>query len=101
MADRWIVLTGGASYVVYPEGESVAIMRYVPELDFVCYSYEVWAYDTHTGEWLGLDPLPYGVCSHRVSTWKNRAYIVGNEIIDKKRSNAYGTVFEGYIEVDD
>lgn len=99
VADRWIVLTGGASYVVHPEGEAVAIMRYVPDLDFVCYSYEVWAYDTQTGKWSNLDPLPYGVCSHRVATYGDYAYIVGNEIIDKKRGNAYGTVFEGCIEV--
>ncbi len=101
VADRWIVLTGGASYAVNNEGEAVAIKGYNSKLDFECYSHEVWAYDTHTGEWLALDPLPYGVCSHRVSTWKDRAYVVGNETVDKKRGNAYGTVFEGYIEVVD
>ena len=99
VADRWIVLTGGASWIVYPEGVGVRIMSHNSNLDFVCYSHEVWAYDTHTGEWLVLDPLPYGVCSHRVSTWGDYVYAVGNETVDKKRSNAYGTVFEGRIEV--
>ena len=99
VADRWVVLTGGDSWVVHPEGVAVAIRSYVPSLDLVSYSHEVWAYDTQTGEWLALDPLPYGVCSHRVAVWGNRVFTVGNEVIDKKRSNTYGTVFEGRIEV--
>jgi hypothetical protein len=93
------VLTGGDSWVVYPEGVSVPIKSYERELDFFCYSHEVWAYDTHTAEWVALDPLPYGVCSHRVATWGNRVFTIGNETLDKKRSNAYGTVFEGTIEI--
>ena len=99
VADRWIVVPGGRSWVVYPEGAAVRIMSHHFELEMGCYSHEVWAYDTHTSEWLFLDPLPYGVCSHRVSTWKDRAYIVGNEVLDRKRGNSYGTVFIGQIEV--
>ena len=99
VSDRWIVLTGGRSWVVHPEGVAARIMRYVPELDCLCRSYEVWAYDTHTGEWLSLDPLPYGVSVHRVATWEDRVFIVGNETTDPKRGNAYGTVFEGRIIV--
>ena len=99
VADRWIVLTGGDSWVVYPEGVSVSIKSYESELDFFCYSHETWAYDTHTGEWSALEPLPYGVCSHRVAISGNRVFTVGNETVDKKRSNAYGTVFQGTIEI--
>ena len=68
VADRWIVMTGGDSWVVYPEGISVPIKSYNTELDFFCYSQEVWAYDTQTADWSLLDPLPYGVCSHRIAT---------------------------------
>jgi hypothetical protein len=44
---------------------------------------------------------PASRCSYvRITpTWKDRAYVVGNEVLDKKRGNAYGTVFEGHIEV--
>jgi hypothetical protein len=97
--DRWIVMTGGDSSVVYPEGVSVAIKSYEYELDFLCYSDEVWALDTRTNKWSCLDPLPYGVCSHRVATWNDRVFTIGNEIVDNQRSNAYGTVFEGIIEI--
>ena len=99
VADRWIVLSGGASWIVHPEGVSLSIQSHVPKLGFGCRSREVWAYDTQTAEWLALDPLPYGIDSYRVATWKDRVYLVGNETMDQIRSNAYGTVFEGQIEV--
>ena len=99
VADRWIVMTGGDSWVVYPEGVSVPIKSYNQELDFFCYSHEAWAYDTQTAGWSVLNPLPYGVCSHRIAIWGNRVFTIGNETVDKKRSNAYGTVFEGTIEI--
>ena len=99
VADRWIVLTGGRSWVIHPTGVSARIVRYVPQLECLCRSYEVWAYDTHAAEWLALDPLPYGVSVHRVAVWEDRVYVVGNETTDPKRGNAYGTVFEGQIEV--
>ena len=97
--DRWIVLPGGRSWVVYPEGVPVRIEKYVSDLGFHSYSYEVWAYDTRTAEWANLDPLPYGTCSFRVSKWGNHVYVVGNETIDAKRGNAYGTLFVGEIDV--
>ena len=100
VANRWIVLPGGRSWVVYPEGVAVRIEKFHEKLRLNSYSYEVWAYDTHTAEWLNLDPLPFGTCSHRVSTWNNRAYVVGNETVDDKRGNSYGSVFIGEIEVD-
>lgn len=99
VADRWVVLTGGQTSVVHPEGVSVRIMGHVPKLGFVCHSHEVWAYDTHTDDWLVLDPLPYGIASHRIAVWGDRVYLVGNETRDDVRSNVYGTVFEGSIEV--
>ena len=92
------MLTGGQSWVVNPDGTSVLIMGHVPELDLVCLSHEVWAYDTQEGTWIALDSLPYGIASHRVAVWKDRAYLVGNETRDKARSNAYGTVFAGSIQ---
>jgi hypothetical protein len=98
VADRWIVLTGGQSWVVTPFGDSVHIMGHVPELDLVCHSDEVWAYDTQAGNWSDLAPLPYGIASHRVAVWKDRAYLVGNETRDKARGNAFGTVFVGRIQ---
>ena len=96
--DRWIVLPGGNTSVVYPEGVSLRIEKYVQRLGFTSYSYEVWAYDTKTSEWSCLDPLPYGTCSHRVSTWGNHAYLVGNETMDEKRSNTFGTLFIGEFD---
>lgn len=99
VADRWVVIPGGQSWVAYPEGSPVRILGYVPDLDFMCYSDEVWALDTTTGAWQSLDRLPYGIASHRPATWGSRVYLVGNETIDKKRSNTYGTLFEGQIEV--
>ena len=100
VADRWIVLTGGQSWVVNPDGTSVLIMGHVPELDLICLSHEVWAYDTQEGSWLALDPLPYGIASHRVAVWKDRVFLVGNETRDKVRSNTFGTVFAGKIHTD-
>ena len=73
-------------------------MGHVPELDFVCHSDEVWAYDTQAGNWSALDPLPYGIASHRVAVWGDRVYLVGNETRDRARGNAYGTVFVGRIQ---
>ena len=99
VADRWLVLPGGRSWIVHPEGVRVRIEKCVAKLGLLSYSYEVWAYDTQTGEWFSLDPLPFGTCSHRVSVWGNHAYVVGNEVIDNKRGNAYGSVFIGEIEV--
>ena len=99
VADRWIVLTGGASWIAHPPGVSVLIRDYVPQLGFMCYSCEAWAYDTLSGEWSYLDRLPYGIASHRVATWRDRVYLVGNETWDPVRSNTFGTVFEGRIEV--
>ena len=95
--DRWIVLTGGQTWVVSPDGSSVHIMGHVPELDLVCHAHEVWAYDTHEASWAALDPLPYGIASHRVAVWQNRAFLVGNETRDSIRGNTYGTVFAGQI----
>ncbi len=100
VADRWIVLTGGQSWVVNPDGTSVLIMGHVPELDLICLSHEVWAYDTQEGSWLALDPLPYGIASHRVAVWQDRVFLVGNETRDKIRSNTFGTVFAGKIHTD-
>ena len=96
--DRWIVLPGGRCWIVSPQGVSTRIEKYAEKLDFHSYSYEVWAYDTRNAEWHCLDELPYGTCSHRVSVWGDRAYLVGNETVDKKRGNAFGTLFIGEIE---
>lgn len=100
IADRWIVLAGGDNYVVYPEGVSARILRFNWELDLCCHSREVWAYDTQTGEWTILDPLPYGIASARMAVCGDYVYTVGNETLDKNRSNTYSTVFEGHIEVE-
>ena len=99
VADRWIVLTGGASWIVHPPGVSARIRDYVPQHGFVCHSYEAWAYDTQDGEWSYLDRLPYGIASHRVATWQDLVCLVGNETWDKARSNAFGTVFVGRFEI--
>ena len=100
VADRWIVLTGGASWIVHPAGVSARIRDYVPRFGFVCHSYEAWAYDTQSGEWSYLDRLPYGIACHRVATWQDRVYMVGNNAAwDKAQTNAFGTVFEGQIEI--
>lgn len=95
--DRWIVLTGGQTWVVSPEGNDVLITGHVPDLDLVCLSNEVWAYDTQEQTWSALDPLPYGIASHRVAVWKDRVFLVGNETRDSIRSNTFGTVFAGRI----
>ncbi len=97
--DRWIVLTGGQNWIVSPEGVSTQIMGHVPELDFVCHSHEAWAYDTKEEEWTALDPLPYGIASHRVAVWQDRVFLVGNETRDRVRGNTFGTVFEGRISI--
>jgi N-acetylneuraminic acid mutarotase len=101
VADRWLVVPGGRNFVVDSQGVAVGITHRVRELNFWADSYEVWAYDTQTGQWTILDPLPYGVCSHRVAKGKDRVYIVGHETRDSTRSNTYGTVFEGHIKVID
>lgn len=100
VSDRWIVLTGGQNWIVSQEGVSAQIMGHVPELDFVCHSHEAWAYDTQEDEWTALDPLPYGIASHRVAVWQNRAFLVGNETRDSIRENTYGTVFAGRVKTD-
>lgn len=100
VADRWIVLTGGQSWVVAPDGSSINIMGHVPELHLVCLSHEVWAYDTVEGSWQALDPLPYGIASHRTAVWQDRVFLVGNETRDKVRGNTFGTVFAGKIRFD-
>lgn len=99
VADRWLVLTGGQTWVVYPDGAAVHIMGHVPDRGFVCHSHEVWALDTVTGSWSLLDPLPYGIASHRVACWEDQVYLVGNETRDALRSNTYGTVFAGRIAI--
>jgi len=86
---------------VDPKGVAADIVQQVKELNFRADSYEVWAYDTQTAEWLILEPLPYGVCSHRVAKWKDRVYIVGHETRDPTRGNTYVTVFEGHIRIVD
>jgi len=75
-------------------------MGHVPELGLVCHSHEVWAYDTHEATWVALDSLPYGIASHRVAVWQNRAFLVGNETRDSVRGNTFGTVFVGQISTD-
>ena len=101
VADRWLVLTGGVSWIVDSFGANVMIQNYVPRLDFVSFSREVWAYDTLCGRWRVLDPLPYGVCTNGLAADGQRVFLVGNETMDKVRSNAYGTVFEGAIGVEE
>lgn len=101
--DRWLVVTGGFSYYIPPDGEAVAVESFNDDRKdrkFHCLSHEVFAYDTHTNEWSQLGSLPYGVASHRVAVWKDRVYIVGNETRDDTRSNSFGTVFVGHIEID-
>ena len=95
--DRWIVLTGGQTWIVSPAGNDVLITGHVPDLDLVCLSHEVWAFDTQEETWSALDPLPYGIASHRTAIWKDRVFLVGNETRDKIRSNTFGTVFAGKI----
>ena len=97
--DRWVVLTGGQNWIVSPEGVPTQIMGHVPELDFVCHSHEAWAYDTQEDEWTTLDPLPYGIASHRVAVWQDRVFLVGNETRDRVRGNTFGTVFAGRISI--
>ncbi len=99
VSDRWIVLTGGQNWIVSKEGVSTQIMGHVPELDFVCHSHEAWAYDTQEDEWTALDPLPYGIASHRVAVWQDRVFLVGNETRDRVRGNTFGTVFQGQISI--
>jgi N-acetylneuraminic acid mutarotase len=101
VADRWIVVPGGRGFVVDSQGVAVAIKQRVWEFNFLADSYEVWAYDTLTGQWSILESLPYGVCSHRVAKWKDRVYIVGHETSDPARENTFNTVFEGRIRIID
>jgi len=70
-------------------GDAADIVHKVKELNFRANSYEVWAYDTETAEWLILEPLPYSVCSHRVAKWKDQVYIVGHETRYPTRGNTY------------
>jgi len=101
VADRWIVVPGGRNYIVDSYGVAVAIKQRVWKLGFLSDSYEVWAYDTQTGQWSILESLPYGICSHRVAKWKDRVYIVGHETSDPMRGNTFNTVFEGRIKIID
>jgi len=99
VADRWVVLAGGASWVVDGYGVSVLMQNHVASLEMVSFSREVWAFDTRSGRWSCLEPLPYGICSAAAAAEGNRVYLVGNETIDKARSNTFGTVFEGTIRL--
>lgn len=99
VSDRWLVLTGGQTWVVHPEGTYVRIMGHVPELGLVCHSHEVWAYDTVENTWSRLESLPYGIASHRTACWQDQVYLVGNETRDGMRGNTFGTVFAGHIAI--
>ena len=101
VADRWVVVPGGRNFIVDSQGVAVAIKQRVWEFNFLADSYEVWAYDTLTGDWSILESLPYGICSHRVAKWKDRVYIVGHETSDPARENTFNTVFEGRIRIID
>ena len=95
--DRWVICTGGATSVINDDTHHTRLLTYDGSMDFVSYSSEVWAYDSHSGEWQTLDSLPYGIMSHAIAPSGDRVYLVGNET--RGRPSVHNTVFEGTLSV--